>query len=135
MDNCCQIPKGFEKVARDWSEAKIPGTVGKDERILKAEGMRAIVLPLLVALASLQDACFFLGRPRGLRFAPTPGYHLSSPSGKRPQNPLASGDLKFEIFTRARLNGTQMTRILRIFADKTKGNLRKSAVSASSVFH
>jgi hypothetical protein len=26
-DNRHIIPKGFEKVARDWSEAEIPGTV------------------------------------------------------------------------------------------------------------
>jgi hypothetical protein len=34
---------------------------------------------------------FSFEHPRGLRFAPTPGYLLSSPSGKKPQNPLTSG--------------------------------------------
>src|SRR5262245_37968999 len=57
--------------------------------------MRAIVGRFL--LFSHPSGCVFLESvPGGLRFAPTPGYHLSSPSGKKPSNLLATEKPKTE---------------------------------------
>jgi hypothetical protein len=81
------IPKGFEKVARDWSASVNPWERQINESILKG---CEISFGCFLKLSHPFRMRIFFECFQGFTLRSNPGYFLSSPSGKRPQNPLAS---------------------------------------------